>query len=142
MFEIIPFDHRRSSVSSYNPFRDFDEMERAFFGNSVGQFRTDVLENSDSFIIEAELPGFKKEDISLDIDSDCLSIKAEHKEDSSDEKKNYIRRERFYGSYSRSFDVSGVDTESIKAEYQDGILKLTLPKKAPEKPKTIHIDLD
>ena len=66
MFEIIPFDYH-TSRSSYDPFRHFEEMERQMFSNPVSNFRADVLTKGDSFVIEAELPGFKKEDINLDI---------------------------------------------------------------------------
>jgi hypothetical protein len=67
MFEIIPFERRNNQVSSYDPFRAFDEMERSFFKNSLTEFRTDVSDNGDSFLVEAELPGFNKEDIHIDI---------------------------------------------------------------------------
>lgn len=142
MFEIIPFDYH-TSRSSYDPFRHFEELERQMFSNPVSNFRADVMTKDDSFVIEAELPGFKKEDISLDIEDDILTIKAtrQNEESSEDEKRKFIRRERYYGSYSRSFDVSNIDTASIKAEYNDGILTLELPKKAPEKPKTRHLDI-
>lgn len=142
MFEIIPFDYHPSR-SSYDPFRRFEELERQMFSNPVSNFRADVLTRDDSFVIEAELPGFKKEDINLDIEDDILTIKATRQNEESDEdsKRKFIRRERFYGSYTRSFDVSNIDTSAITAEYNDGILTLVLPKKAPEKPKTRHLDI-
>ena len=142
MFEIIPFDHR-NHVCAYNPFRDMEEMERSFWKGGLGEFRTDVSDDGNAFTVEAELPGFKKEDIHLDIDDDCLTISAEHSEnkDESDEKKNYIRRERYYGSFSRSFDVSGIDTDAIKAEYNDGILKLTMPRKEPVAPAAKRLEI-
>ena len=73
--------------------------------------------------------GFKKEDIKIDIENDCLTISSERKLDEDKKQKNFIKRERFYGSYSRSFDVSGVNVDGIEAEYTDGVLKLTMPKK-------------
>ena len=81
--------------------------------------------------------------INLDIEDDILTIKATRQNEESDEdsKRKFIRRERFYGSYTRSFDVSNIDTSAITAEYNDGILTLVLPKKAPEKPKTRHLDI-
>jgi HSP20 family protein len=143
MFEIIPFERRNNQVSSYDPFRAFDEMERSFFKNSLTEFRTDVSDNGDSFLVEAELPGFSKDDIHIDIVNDCLTISAERKYDNEDkdDKKNFIRRERYYGSYSRSFDVTGIDTDAIKAEYKDGVLNLTLPKKAPETPAAKKVEI-
>ena len=135
MFEIVPFS-RRDFFD--DPFRT---MESYFNNNS---FRTDVSDNGKEYLIEAELPGFKKEDIHLDIDEDCLTITATHTEskEEKDDKKNYIKRERYYVSYSRSFDVSNVDVDAIKASYNNGILELTLPKKAPEVPEKKHIQID
>ena len=143
MFEIIPFDRRGHQVSTYDPFRAFDELERSFFKSGLTEFRTDVSDNGEAFLVEAELPGFDKNDININIDGDCLTISAQRTEssDQSDKKKNFIRRERYYGSYSRSFDVTGIDTKAIKAEYKDGILNLTLPKKAPETPAAKKIDI-
>lgn len=85
MFEIMPFD-RRSCRMSYNPFRELEQMEKNFWGDQqVNPFRTDISETADGYKLEADLPGFRKEDIHLDIDDDILSIRAEHK-DSKDEK--------------------------------------------------------
>ena len=144
MFELIPFDRRNHRVSVYDPFRAFDEMERAFFGTqqpSVLSFRTDVSDTGDAFKLEAELPGFKKEDIKIDIENDCLTITAERKADEEEKQKNFIKRERFYGSFSRSFDVSGVNVDGIEAAYNDGILKLTMPKKVETVPPTRRLEI-
>lgn len=140
MFEIIPFG-RRSFLS--DPFRAFDDMERSFFRSDLHEFRTDVTEDDQGYEISAELPGFHKEDISLDVEGDYLTISASHSEENeeSDEKKNYIKRERFFGSYSRSFDISGVDVDSIHAEYNDGILKIDLPKVIPVEPSTRRLEI-
>ena len=136
MFELIPF--ARNRVSVFDPFREMEEMERRFFGSmsapTVSGFRTDVTDAGDSYKLEAELPGFSKDDIKLDLENDCLTIGVERKLDNEDKKKNLVKRERFYGSYSRSFDVSGIDTDAIDAKYTDGILTVTLPKKAETAP--------
>ena len=145
MFELIPFDRRGSRVAAYDPFRMLDEMERSFFSNNnhpgVSAFRTDVTDTGDAFVLDAELPGFKKEDIKIDVENDCLTISAERKVDEEEKKKNYIKRERFYGSYSRSFDVSGVNVDGIEAEYTDGILKLTMPKKVETIPASRRLEI-
>ena len=85
-----------------------------------------------------------KEDIHIDIDDDILSIQAEHKDSKGekDDKGDYIRRERYYGSYSRSFNVSEIDVEGIKAAYENGVLTLTMPKKAPAKPESKHLEIE
>ena len=144
MFELIPFDRRNHRVSVYDPFRAFDEMERAFFGNqqpAVLSFRTDVTDTGDSFKLEAELPGFKKEDIKIDIENDCLTISAERHESKDEKKPNFVKRERLYGSYSRSFDVSGIDVDKISAVYADGILSLELPKKVETAPASRRLEI-
>ena len=146
MFELIPFDRRNHSVSAFDPFRAFDDMERSFFRDvpSVASFRTDVTDTGDAYKLEAELPGFKKEDIKIDVENDCLTISAERKvdEDKKDEKNNFVKRERYYGSYSRSFNVSEIDVEGIKAAYENGVLTLTMPKKAPAKPESKHLEIE
>ena len=144
MFELIPFDRRNHRVSVYDPFRAFDEMERAFFGSqqpSVYSFRTDVTDTGDSYKLEAELPGFKKEDIKIDIENDCLTISAERHENKDEQKPNFVKRERLYGSYSRSFDVSGIDVDRISAAYTDGILSLELPKKVETPPASRRLEI-
>ena len=129
MFELIPFDRRGRSVSVYDPFRALDELERSFFGSNnstVSAFRTDVTYTGDAYKLEAELPGFKKDDIKIDIENDCLTISAERKLDNDESRPNFVKRERFYGSYSRSFDVSGINVDGIEAAYTDGVLTLNM----------------
>ena len=153
MFELIPFERRANRVATYDPFRALEEFERSVFGGSsvMGSFRTDVIDTGDSYELEAELPGFKKEDIKLDVENDVLTISAEHSYDSKDDekaeekaekgKKNYVKRERYYGSYTRSFDVSAVEVDKIDAEYSDGVLKLTMPKKAALIPASRRLEI-
>ena len=143
MFELIPFDRTIRHMTNFDPFRELDNMERSFFGNGsvVSAFRTDVSDTGDAFKLEAELPGFSKDDIKIDIENDCLTISAERKLDDEDKKKNFVKRERFYGSYSRSFDVTGIDTDAIEASYNDGVLTLTMPKKKAEVPASRRLEI-
>ena len=143
MFELIPFDRTIRHMTNFDPFRELDNMERSFFGNGsvVSAFRTDVSDTGDAFKLEAELPGFSKDDIKIDIENDCLTISAERKIDDEDKKKNFVKRERFYGSYSRSFDVTGIDTDAIEASYNDGVLTLTMPKKKAEVPASRRLEI-
>ena len=133
MFELIPFTTRH--VSAYDPFRAFDELQRSFFNErpALG-FRTDVIDTGDAYKLDAELPGFKKEDISIDVENDCLTISVERKVEDEDKRPNYVKRERVYGSFSRSF-------EGIEAAYQDGILTLTMPKKVEQKPAKCKLEI-
>ena len=149
MFEIIPFAHR-GSAATYNPFRDMEEFEKNFFrpsffsATAMEPFKTDIRENETEFTLEADLPGFEKKDINLNVDGDTLTSKAErHSEhEDKDAKKNYVRCERSYGAYSRSFDISGIDADKITAKYDNGVLTLHMPKKEPELPtaRTLTIE--
>lgn len=142
MFDMIPFAGR-----NHNWLDPFDEFERNMFGglrHSFADFRTDVLDQNDRYVVEAELPGFEKKDIRAEVKNGFLTISAEHKEEDEkkDEKGNYLRRERRYGSFRRSFDLSGVDEDRITASYKNGILTLELPKKeAGEKSDSRQIDI-
>lgn len=107
----------------------------------MSAFRTDVTDTGDAFKLEAELPGFKKEDIKIDVENDCLTISAERKLDNEEKKPNFVKRERFYGSYSRSFDVSGINVEGIDAAYNDGVLTLNLPKKVETVPASRRLEI-
>ncbi len=142
MFELTPFVRNR--MSSYNPFRDLDEMERRFFSDSsLTAFKTDIKDLGDKIELEAELPGFAKEDIEVNIENKYLTISATRK--SSNEEKDddgsYIRRERSYGSFSRSFDISGIEADGIEGKYENGILVLTMPKKSKEVPEKRKLEL-
>ena len=138
MFELTPYSARRSV---YDPFSLFND----FFGssaNSVMELRTDITDTGDSFVLEADLPGFKKDDIKIDLENDRLTIKAERHSEREENKNGCIRRERHFGTFERSFDVSGIETQSIKAAYNDGVLTLTLPKRPELVPdnRTITIE--
>ena len=139
MFGMIPFDRHDSSL-----FDMLDNFERNFFGssnNTASSFRTDIRDEGDKFVLEAELPGFKKEDIKLDLKDGILTISAQHSQESEEKQNSYIRRERRYGSFSRSFDVSGIQEEHITAAYNNGVLELTLPKAQPVVPAARQIDI-
>lgn len=128
---LVPYARKNHNVSNFNPFHDFDELERAFFSdNALGEFKADIQEDGDNFVLEADLPGFKKEDIHVDVADDRLTVSAERHSnfEDKDKKGNYLRCERSYGSYARSFDISAIDAAGIKAAYADGVLRVTLPK--------------
>ena len=141
MFELIPFDRRMHRLSNYDPFREMDEFFNSTTRAVNTSFNTDVIDNGDSFELDAELPGFKKEDIHLSIENDCLTISAERKLNKDEKLPNFVKRERFYGSCSRSFDLTGIDVDKISAAYVDGVLKLTLPKESEEVPVSRSIQI-
>lgn len=147
MSTLYPFVRRNVYV---NPFRLFEEFDRAFFGNSVAEYnrsaamRTDVTETDEAYLLDVELPGFAKEEISLSVEDDYLTVSAEHKQTDTDtdNENRVLRSERRTGKCSRSFEVSAVETQNISAKYENGILHLTLPKKQPAAPavQTIAIE--
>ena len=112
-----------------------------------GLMKTDIKESDAGFDLAVELPGYKKEDMKLELKDGYLTISAEtsRKEEEKDEKGNFIRRERFMGRSSRSFFVGeDITHDDIKAKYEDGILNIFIPKKeqkpAIEEPKYITIE--
>ncbi len=130
MFELTPFVRGNHSLAAFDPFKEMEEFEKHFFGRQLPAFKTDIRETEQAYILEAELPGFSKEDIHAEVRNGYLTIHAEHKSenDEKDENNNYIRRERSCGSFTRSFDLSGIKSDDISASYKDGVLLLTLPK--------------
>ena len=129
----------------YDLFNIFNDMDKDFFSGAMpaNACRTDIKDAGDKYVMESELPGFEKEDITLDINGTYLTISAEHKTETEnkDEESKYIRKERTYGSYKRSFDISDVDAEGISAEYKNGILIIDLPKKKPEAPLAKRLEI-
>ena len=130
MFELTPYE-RRHQRALFNPFRDMDNFEKSFWGDmATADFKTDIKDNGKEYVLEADLPGFKKEDIHVDVADDRLTVTAERHSnfEDKDKKNKYVRCERSYGTYARSFDISGIDAKAIKAAYSDGVLRVTLPK--------------
>ena len=129
MFELIPFSSRRFSL--YDPFSVFDDwFSRDAEGNRHASFRTDIREEEDRYILEADLPGCSRDDVEVTVEDDRLTISARRREESDvRDDRGYLRRERISGSFCRSFDLSAVDADRICAAYNDGVLTLTLPKK-------------
>lgn len=139
MFDLVPFTRNAGGL-----FDEFDRMlNENFWGNSepYQSFRTDILEKDDKYILKADLPGFQKSEIKISVDDDQLTLSAEHKEDEKEQKKNYVRRERRYGAFTRRFDITGIDANQISAAYQDGVLSLELPKVVETKPESRTIEV-
>ena len=131
MFGLTPF---RSNfyVSAYDPWKEMEEFEKRFFGQRTPAMKTDIREADGAYILEAELPGFTRENIHAEIKNGYLTIRAERKSESEDNNENYLRRERNFGSFSRTFDLEGIDAEAISASFKNGVLTLNLPKLAPK----------
>lgn len=140
-----------ANITRFNPFDDtFDELVRGFFVRPVGfeaqgapvqQFRVDVTENDGAYVLRAEIPGAKKDDIHITIDGDQVAISAEVKNEKEvKDGERVLRAERYYGKVYRAFTLGqAVDEATAGARYNDGVLELTLPKKAATSAKRITI---
>ena len=131
MFGLTPYS-RNYYVATYDPFKEMEEFERRFFGQRTPAMKTDIRETENAYILESDLPGFSREDIHAEINNGYLTIRAEHKSENEDKNDKYLRRERSYGSFSRTFDLEGIDADAITASFKDGVLSLELPKLAPK----------
>lgn len=126
------FDLIRSTRSIFDDFfDDFPKMNR----NRI--MDTDIIERSNSYVFEVDLPGFKKEDIKVSIDNNYLIIEATKTTEKNEEK--YIRREREYGVYRRSYYVGNIDINKINAKYDHGILIVEIPKEVKDDTKYIEV---
>ena len=134
-----------TSNARFDPFEELEQMAGSLFGRSPKlDFELDVKDLGDSYRVEADLPGIRKENLKVDLAGDYMTISAHRatsRETQEDDKK-FIRRERSYGAFSRTFDVSDVDTEQITASYADGVLTLLLPKKEAARTTVRHLEIE
>lgn len=145
------------SIVRWEPFRDFmtlrEAMDRLFEESFVGPRRRewlapteatlplDMYQTEDSVVVRTAVPGVKPDDIDITISGNALSISGETKEEEEVKEENYIRRERRYGSFSRSVILpDGVDADNTEASFEDGVLTLTIPKAPEAKPKVIKVE--
>lgn len=144
MHYMTPFER-----TGYDLFHSMRDWENEFFGSdkTASQLRsckTDIRDTGDDYIMEAELPGFTKEEIKLDVQDDVLTLTAVHKEKTEEEKAKdgtYLRKERSRCSYQQKLDLSGIDAEHLEASYENGILTLKMPKKKPQIPASKRITI-
>ena len=142
MHYMTPFER-----TGYDLFHSMRDWENEFFGSdkTAAQLRsckTDIRDTGDDYIMEAELPGFTKEEIKLDVQDDVLTLTAVHKEKTEEETAKdgtYLRKERSRCSYQQKLDLSGIDVEHLEASYENGILTLKMPKKKPQIPASKQI---
>jgi len=147
------------ALQRWDPFSTLPELEREFgrwigdrfpleltgsreaLSNQTSTPPVDIREDDEQIVVEAELPGVKRDDIDVRVEGNTLTIKAEKRfEDSVDEKERYHRVERFYGVYQRLFTLPDeADTDKLKAKFDNGILALTIPKRESQRPKSIKV---
>lgn len=134
MFELTPF---RSAMLPRTWFQDF--FGDGFAG--LSPMRADILEEGENLVIEAELPGFNKDEIKINVKDNHLTISAERSQAKEEKSETYLRRERSLNQVCRTFIIEDLDPDKIEASFQDGLLRLTLPKPEELEPKTKTIDI-
>ena len=150
------------AIMGYDPFRQLlqlqDRIYRAFdqpYGLGRGTVepaesvtgtwtpQVDVFESAEAITLKVELPEVNAKDVEVQIEGNALTLRGERSLENADNRESYHRIERNYGPFSRTFTVpSTVDTENVRAECRDGVLRITLPKKAETKPKQIKVQVD
>jgi len=135
------------SLSRFDPFAEFSSIQRQLFSDGVlgGGRRllpmTDIYTEDDSKLtVEAQLPGFRDEDIAIDIDRGALVIRAERKESKEEKGKTYLIRESSSSYYRRILLPEQADEDHVAANFKDGVLKVTVPYKAVESPRRVPIE--
>lgn len=142
------------NVIKYDPFRELrglhDEMSRLFsgvnpsegneFARGAWSPRVDIFEEKDNLIVEAELPGLNREDFDVSVENNVLTLKGERKFEKTEERDNFHRVERAYGSFTRQFTLpQTVTAEGAKADFDNGVLRIALPKREETKARKIEI---
>jgi HSP20 family protein len=146
------------AIVRWEPFRDllttqreFDRLFKEAFSPMSGETEVstrswappvDIYETEDAIVLKAELPGIDPKDVEVRVEDNTLYLKGERNYEKEVKEQNYHRIERSYGSFARSFTLpNSISAEKVKAEYKDGLLTLTMPKREEAKPKTIKIDV-
>ena len=145
---IVRWDPFRDLVTAQ---RDFDHLFREAFSPHFAEAElstrswappVDIFETENDIVLKAELPGIEAKDVEVRVEDNTLYLKGERKFEKEVKEQNYHRVERSYGSFARSFSLpNSIDADKVKAEYKDGLLTLTMPKREEAKPKTIKIDV-
>src|SRR5215467_7537955 len=144
-----------ATLDRWEPFRgSYDSQLNRLFSDFFGRTSAeqnltpwvpavDILENEHELVVKADLPDIKPEELDIRVENNILTIRGERKFEKKVEEKTYLRVERSYGSFSRSFSLANtVNTEAIKAEYKNGVLTLTVPKREEAKPKQIKVNVE
>ena len=146
MFDIVPW-RKKNSIQRKGD--DFENMVNSFFNDDLfnsfslmnNNFSVDLKEEDNDYVIEADLPGVDKKDINISYKDGYLNISAKREDNLEEKKDNYVRKERSYGEFKRSFYIDNVEEEKINANFDNGVLKINLPKlnKEIREPRKIEI---
>lgn len=144
MFDMTPF--KKDSLNRKDDFLTpllNNLFDNDFFNamSNRGNFRADLKETNDSYLVVADLPGVKKGDIDIEFQNDNLVITAKREEAVEDNKESYVRRERHYGEFRRSFYIDNVDEDKVEAKFEEGVLRIHLPKLTKDDENKRKIDI-
>jgi HSP20 family protein len=138
-----------TGLTRWRPLAELEDLrgriDRAFADMENGEARRwnlaiDVVERDDGYVLRADVPGLKPDEVKIEVDADVLTVSAEHEESREEEKGNFIRRERRYGSFSRSVALpKGVTADQVEASCKDGVLEVSFPKPKKEERKAVTI---
>lgn len=137
MYTLVPF---RRTINAF-PSLLSDHLMREFFADGAPQLRVDVTERDDAYLLEADMPGVSKDDIGLNVEDGKLTISADVNAHKKERKDGYLYSERSCGHVERSFDLEGIDASAIRANYENGVLMVVLPKQRPEEKKATRIEI-
>ena len=144
-----------ATLDRWEPFRgssqdtQLNQLFNNFFGRATQDQNlttwapaVDIYEGEHELVVKADLPDVKPEELDIRVENNILTIRGERKFEKKAEEKNYLRVERAYGSFARSFSLANtVNSEAIKADYKDGVLTLSIPKREEAKPKQIKVNV-
>lgn len=152
--KLIPWKTSETGLDLFEDLENFQrEMNRLFDvglhrplktgnGGTLWTPAIDIVDEKDQIRVKADLPGMKKDEIEINLEHDTLTIRGEKKEEREIKEKDYIRSERYYGAFHRSFALpASVDSSKVAATYKDGVLEIILPKEEGAKPKQIKVDV-
>ena len=139
-----------TELTEWRPFSDFAELrhrlDQAFRDLSEGAQRggwspsVDLVKKDDQMVLRADLPGIKPDEVKIEVEDDVLTVSGEHREEEKEEKEHYMRRERRYGSFSRSMVLPrGVQADNIEAKCENGVLEVTIPAPRGEEKQKVEI---
>ena len=123
----------------FNDFFNFPFFENRKNHHPI--MKADIKTNGDSYTLAIDIPGFSKDEITISMEDGYLTVNASKKEETNTEEKNYVRHERFSGSYSRSFYVGEISEEKINAKLENGVLTIIIPKEIEEQPVKKYIEI-
>ena len=147
MFGIIPFKTNNSNNKGgyvgdlFDDFFNSDVYTPVEINNEMNKFKTDIKETDKEYLVSADLPGVDKKDISVNYNNKYLVISAKRSEDCDEKKNNYVRKEKTYGELTRSFYFDNIEADKINAKFENGVLKVELPKEAKKEDKGTAIEI-